>query len=127
MLLPDLRLRLYQYFGGIIRNLNGVPEEINGTEDHVHIVVSLPGVQAPAMAVRDLKANSSRWIHQTFPTMAAFGWQNEHAGFSVSPRLMEEVCRYVRKQEEHHAKVSFIDELKWLLKGHGIDFDEQYL
>jgi hypothetical protein len=37
------------------------------------------------------------------------------------------VQKYIANQEEHHRKISFQDELRTLLRKHGVDFDERYL
>jgi REP element-mobilizing transposase RayT len=123
----DMPSRLKPYISGILRNLGGECIEENGVEDHVHIIAALPPTRDVASVVRDVKSNASRWIHETFPTMAGFAWQEAYAAFSVSPSVMPALLKYVLSQQEHHAKISFLDELKWLLKGHGVAFDEQYL
>jgi hypothetical protein len=45
----------------------------------------------------------------------------------VSESRVDEVRRYIRAQKEHHARISFQDELVSLLKKHRIAFDEKYL
>lgn len=127
LLRGEVKPRLIAYIAGIITNLRGVPEEINGSDDHLHVFFSLGGNPNPVAAARDIKANSSRWIHQTFPDLQTFGWQNEYAGFTVSLSATRTLKHYIQNQEEHHKKTSFIDELKWLLEGYGIKFDERYL
>ena len=37
----DWQDRLHAYLGGLFRHLGGVPNEINGTADHVHLLVGL--------------------------------------------------------------------------------------
>jgi putative transposase len=37
------------------------------------------------------------------------------------------VKEHIRRQPEHHATVSFGDELRELLRQHGITYDERYL
>ena len=48
---------------------------IGGAADHVHIVLSLPATLSVAKTVQLLKGNSSKWIHETFPGMRSFEWQ----------------------------------------------------
>ena len=61
------------------------------------------------------------------PRIRQFSWQAGYAGFSVSQSSVEAVCRYIERQEEHHRKISFQDELRALFKRHGIEFDERYV
>jgi len=126
-LAPDMRPRLCEYMAGIVRNHQGHPLLINGPEDHVHLVLSIPVTTAVADFMRELKSISSGWVHQTFPELRAFAWQDGYAIFSVSSSVLPKVLEYVQNQEEHHKKVSFRDELIWLLKNHGVEFDEKYI
>ena len=75
--------------------------------------------------LRDIKANSSGWIHQTFPELGKFAWQEGYAAFTVSQTQLEIVQRYIANQEKHHRKRSFQQELVELLQKHGIEFDER--
>ena len=56
---------------------------VGGVADHVHILVSLPGTLSVAKAIQLLKGNSSKWIHETFPKQAFFGWQEGYGAFSI--------------------------------------------
>ena len=123
----DCLPRLCQYTGGIIRNLDGRLLAVGGHRDHVHLAVSLHPSRALADVVRTVKANSSKWIHETFPGLRDLAWQDGYAAFTVSKSALKEVVRYIETQDDHHRKRSFEDELRALLKKHGIEFDEQYL
>ena len=122
-----LRERLYGYMGGILREEGGILLEIGGIPDHVHLLARLKADCSVAEAVRTIKSGSSKWVHQTFPERADFAWQTGYAAFSVSESQVGAVRRYIKNQEEHHARLSFKDELIALLQKHGIEFDERYL
>lgn len=126
-LTPEVRARLYPYLGGIVRQLNGVALLINGVADHVHISASLPPTAAPSEFVGKMKANSSKWIHETFPAERSFAWQLGYSAFSVSMSQKQGVFDYIAGQEEHHRKISFQEELLAFLRRHEIDFDERYV
>lgn len=118
---------LHAYLGGIIRELGGKPVAINGTTDHVHLLVALPPVISLSDALRVVKANSSRWVHEKWPTKKSFGWQAGYAALSVSESNAENVIRYIANQKMCHKKMSFQDELLAFLKKHRIDYDERYI
>ncbi len=118
--------RLHCYLGGILRGLNGVAEEVGGTADHVHILASLGAVHCLAAVLRDLKACSSKWMHEVVGD-PMFGWQEGYGAFSVSRTQIEEMKRYIRRQEEHHRKKTFQEEYLDLLRENGIEFDERFL
>ena len=123
----DLRNDLYAYIGGIVRELHGVPMAVGGTEDHLHLLVSLPASLALADAMRTVKTNSSRWIHTKGPGKRLFGWQIGYGAFTVSRSNCDEVARYIADQNEHHKKASFEEEFLALLKKHDIGYDPAYL
>ena len=127
LLTPDLRTRLFPYMGGIVRNLDGVALSINGVADHVHVLASLPATAALSDLVGKLKANSSKWVHETLPEHATFRWQLGYAAFSVSSSQKETVLKYIAGQQEHHRAMSFQDELLAFLKRHEIEYDERYV
>jgi len=60
----NVRERLYEYIGGTIRAKKGRLIEIGGVEDHVHILAGLAPTEALANVVRDIKANSSKWMNE---------------------------------------------------------------
>ncbi|MGH9942808.1 MAG: IS200/IS605 family transposase [Pyrinomonadaceae bacterium] len=51
----DFRPQLHAYLGGIVRELKGTALIINGTADHVHLLVGLPPALALSDAMRVLK------------------------------------------------------------------------
>jgi REP element-mobilizing transposase RayT len=77
--------------------------------------------------LRDLKSNSSGWMHNVFPEMKDFEWQNGYGAFTVSASQVATVQDYIARQAEHHQKRTFRDEFIRLLRANGIEFDEQYL
>ncbi|HEV2851493.1 MAG TPA: IS200/IS605 family transposase [Thermoanaerobaculia bacterium] len=123
----DLRERLYEYIGGIVRGEGGVLLEIGGISDHVHLLTKLKADTAASVMVRLIKSNSSRWLHQLDLPMSRFDWQTGYGAFSVSESQLPKVRRYIQNQESHHKNVSFQDELITLLKRNRIEYDERYL
>ena len=122
---PDFRSELFAYMGGIIRELHGAALIINGTADHVHMLVRARPAHAAAEIARVVKTNSSRWIHEKWST--DFAWQTGYGVFSVSESNLLAVSKYIATQEEHHKKHSFQDEFLVFLKKNGVAYDEKYL
>src|SRR3990172_6378129 len=71
--------RLHAYKHGIVENLGGRLHRAGGTADHVHLAVELKNDIAVAEAVGILKANSSKWVHETFADSRDFAWQTGYA------------------------------------------------
>lgn len=97
-----------------------------GMPDHIHLLVSLKRTIALADLMRLVKANSSKWIHETFPGQP-FGWQNGYGAFAVGLEGIEVVRAYIARQAEHHTKLTYQDEYRALLKEYGLDWDERYV
>ena len=123
----DYQPRLYDYIGGIIRELGGTSLGINGIEDHVHVVTKLRPDKAVSDVLRVLKCNASGWLHDVFPALEDFSWQRGYAAFTVSQSNLADVQRYLAQQKEHHMKVSFRDEFIRFLRVNGIEYDERYV
>ena len=101
--------------------------EANSRPDHIHLYLSMPSTISIGDLVNALKANSSRWIRQTFPNGRWSSWQEGYAAFSVSISQENGVIEYIRNQEEHHKQRDFQEELLELLRRHEIPFDPRYI
>jgi putative transposase len=124
---PDIEERLWSYLGGIAVTNGMTPLKNGGIEDHVHIVVGMPPTMAPSKAVQLLKGGSSLWIHETFPELAEFAWQEGYGAFTVSKSQLPDLIEYVKNQREHHRTRTFQEEYRAFLEKHGIEYDERYL
>jgi REP element-mobilizing transposase RayT len=127
LLAADWQPRLFEYMGGTLRTMSGCLVAAGGTDDHVHLLARLGRETAVAEAMRLLKSNSSKWIHETFPSFASFAWQAGYGAFTVSFSQLGVVKAYIAKQEEHHRVQTFQDEFRELLRKHEIEFDERYI
>ena len=123
----ELRESVFAYMGGIVRELNGSAAEINGVEDHVHMLIRLPASLAISKAVEIIKTNSSRWAHERRALHHTFAWQSGYAAFSVSQSQVRPVMRYIAGQAEHHRRVTFQEELTAFLKRARIEYSERHL
>ncbi len=122
---PDFRAHLFAYLGGIIREMDGTALIINGTADHVHMLVRARPTHSPAEIARVVKSNSSRWVHEKLDP--EFAWQTGYGVFSVSESNVAAVTKYIAEQEEHHQKHSFQEEFVAFLKKNNVACDERYI
>ena len=100
---------------------------VNGVADHVHLLVKLRPEKSLSDVLRELKANSSGWMHDVFPNAADFSWQNGYGAFTASESQVTKVSDYIARQKEHHRKETFEDEFVSMLKRNGIEFQRKYL
>jgi len=124
---PQIREELFSYLGGIVNELGGQSLLVNGPRDHVHMLFVQPRALSIASVMEKVKANSSGWVKDRWPNRRHFDWQRGYAAFSVSKSRVEHVKRYIRRQEEHHRKVTFQEELLTFLKKQGVEYNPRYV
>jgi putative transposase len=125
LITPDLRADLFAYLGGIVREMNGTALIINGSCDHVHMLVRVRPAHSAAEVARLVKTNSSRWVREKRDPH--FAWQTGYGVFSVSESSLAAVTKYIAGQEEHHRKHSFQEEFVSFLKKNNVAYDERYI
>lgn len=123
----DIRSRLHEYMGGILHGLDSPPIEINSEPEHVHLLFLMSRNHSIAKIVGEVKEDSNKWLKGIDPRFQSFYWQRGYSIFSVSESLVDTVRAYIKNQREHHAKLSFQEELRKLLEKHKIEFDERYV
>lgn len=125
LIAPGWEHELFKFLAGTVKNHKGELIEINGTADHVHMLVRLQPSTAVADFLRELKSVSSKWVRRIHHPK--FTWQRRYGAFSVSASDQREVRDYIRDQKRHHTRRSFEAEYRTILRSHGIEFDERYL
>ena len=122
-----LEKELHSYIGGIIKNCNGIPVCINGTEDHIHIYCIMPKNVSLSEFVRRIKSNSSKWVHEKFSERKKFHWQLGYGAFSVGKDEESRLIHYINTQKEHHRRKSYKEEFLDFLRQYNITYDERYI
>ena len=123
---PEHRDRIHEYIGGTIRGMKGIAHAVGGTADHIHVFAGLRATHCLADVMREIKSESSGWIHKEL-RLAGFAWQEGYGAFTVSASHIEAVRKYVLHQEEHHRARSFQEEYVAMLQRGLVEYDENYL
>ncbi len=123
----EIEDRVWAYIGGIARENAMQAIRVGGMTDHVHILTSIPKTMAVSTALQLLKGGSSKWIHDEFPRLAKFAWQDGYGAFTVGKKQVEDVVAYIMNQREHHRRKTFQEEYREMLHQHGVEFDERYI
>ena len=118
---------LEKYICGIVSNKKSKPLAIYCNPDHTHLFIGLNPSVAISDIVRDIKANSTKWINEKKWSKAKFKWQEGYGAFTYSKSQIDAVVNYILNQHVHHKKKSFREEYLDFLKKFDIDFDEKYL
>jgi len=123
----DIRERVWAYLGGIARENEMTTLCAGGMADHAHLLISAKPTIAVSRMLQVLKGGSSLWIHETFPRLRSFRWQDRYGAFTVSKDSVPAVIEYIRNQKEHHRARTFQEEYLAFLKRYEIEYDERYL
>ncbi|MFM8357061.1 MAG: IS200/IS605 family transposase, partial [Verrucomicrobiota bacterium] len=120
------RARFHEYLGGIVAGLDGTPQGVGGVADHVHLLVGLKPTHCLSDFMRELKKASTLWVKEELG-VAMFAWQEGYGAFTVSASGRNAVRDYIARQEEHHRRRTFREELVDCLRKSGVAYDERYL
>ncbi|HMF91738.1 MAG TPA: IS200/IS605 family transposase [Candidatus Angelobacter sp.] len=119
-LIPEpMKRKLWAYIGGIARTNKFKALAVGGMSDHVHVLLSLPATLLAAKAVQLIKGGSSKWLNDHLPRRS-FAWQDAYGVFTIGISQVKDTVRYINRQEEHHAEISFAEEWRRILDRHGI-------
>jgi REP element-mobilizing transposase RayT len=124
---PEIEPRLHAYMRGIAKNHESPVIAMNGTTDHVHMLISISKKIAVAQLMEEVKRDSSSWIKKQDRKFDAFYWQEGYGAFSIGESAVERVTQYIDNQKRHHARTTFKEEFVMLLKKYKIDYDERYI
>ena len=127
MLGVTIRPALHAYLATVARNVDCECYRVGGVADHVHLAVRFSRTIAAAQLVEELKTSSSKWLKTQSPDLARFSWQRGYGAFSVGPANLDDLCRYIDHQEEHHRVHTFQEEYLTFLTKYGIKYGERYV
>jgi len=123
----EIRLRVFEYMSGILREMKHKSIIINGVSDHVQVFVGLNPVKSISDTVHDLKRSSSLFINNEKLCMGKFSWQEGYGAFTYSRSHIDNVYRYIQNQEEHHNRKNFREEYVEFLEKYEVEYDERFL
>ncbi|PCH76941.1 MAG: transposase [Flavobacteriaceae bacterium] len=121
------KIELYKYITGVITKKNQKLMIVNGMPDHIHLLIGTKPNCNLSDLVRDIKANSSKWINKKGYAKRPFKWQNGFGAFSKGQSEIPVIVNYIKNQEAHHAKKTFNTEYREILDTYEIDYDAKYL
>ena len=81
-------------------DLRSIVLAIDGSEDHMHLLVSAPPAIAPSVLIGQVKGVSSHLVRHL--GRKDFSWQREYGVKTVSEHDVPKVMQYIQSQEKHH-------------------------
>ncbi|WP_342450717.1 transposase [Lunatimonas salinarum] len=100
---------------------------INGVEDHIHMAISQHPSISLANLIKDIKLASNKMIKAQGLFDDFEGWQEGYGAFTFGYSALGRVVDYIKNQEQHHRKVSSLEEYVLLLNEFGVNYDPRYL
>ena len=95
--------------------------------DHIHIFIGMRPHQSVSSLIQNVKTESSKWIKNKKICASPFAWQEGYGAFSYAKSQVTDVIHYIKNQEAHHQKETFLDEYRKFLTAFEIEWDEQYI
>lgn len=83
LLKESIRTAIHKYIYGIIKSKNCYPIAINGTEDHIHLLIGFNPSLAISDLIRDIKRSSALFINSNNLLPDKFLWQEGFGAFTV--------------------------------------------
>lgn len=124
---PKWKDEVYKYITGIVTNKKQKLIAINGMPDHIHVLLGIKPDCNLSDLVRDIKANSSRFINEKRWVPGKFEWQQGFGAFTVGHSQLDIVIAYILNQEDHHKTRSFKEEYIEFLERYEIDYRPEYV
>ena len=109
---PEVEQEIFGYIKSKVYQLEGSVYALNGTADHVHLVVSIPPKIAVAAFVAQVKGFSAAQFNKSHPDRDHFAWQNEYGAFSIDKKRLSGYVRYVEQQKDHHRQKTAVPVLE---------------
>ena len=95
---------LYQFLEQRVKQTPGtVCHAVGGTDDHVHLAVSVPPTVQVSDWVGQLKGASAHYLNQRIMNRSRFAWQAGYGVVSFGSKDLPWVTDYIRNQGERHA------------------------
>lgn len=108
--------RLYPYIVSKADSLNCIIHALNGTENHIHVIASIPPSLSIAEFVKRIKGSSSHYLNQNFSNLPKFMWQEGYGVFSLGAKQLDIAIAYVQNQKIHHRQNTTISMLERMVE-----------
>ena len=127
LIAPSWEEELYKYTTGIFNNTEQKLLAINWMPDHIHILFRMEPTCRISDLMREVKKSTNNFINDNHLSRKRFQWQGGYGAFSYGKSQIDQVCKYVINQKQHHTKQSFKTEYTNLLTLFEIAFKNEYL
>lgn len=100
----EVESQLHRYLKHRVIRTDGVRfRAIGGTDNHVHLAVSIPPTLNVSEWIGELKGGSAHYVNHEIMNRKVLEWQSGYGVVSFGTKDLPWVIRYVENQREHHA------------------------
>jgi len=112
LIATDIERRLHRSLESETQKQNCTVLALNGTEDHIHLLVSFPTTITIADLIKQVKGVSSHFVNETLQPATQFKWQGSYGAFTVSRWDVDRTIEYIKRQKEHHTRGELVQEFE---------------
>ena len=97
---------------------------LNIQPEHIHGLINMPSDICLADFMQKIKGESSFWLNQEIIKSQKlykkrFSWQRGYGAYSVSASQIDVIKNYIRNQDSHHKRTTFMEEYEEWKKEYG--------
>lgn len=126
-LTDSIRKELYAYLSTVIKSKEGYLLLADGSQDHVHCLISMPPVMSLSNMMQLIKSFTSKWLKTKSEIHPNFSWQDGYAAISLQDDRKGSVFSYIKNDVQRHCTMNYRDELTKILTMQNMSFNEKYL
>ena len=108
----DFEADLYGVIAAKVKDFDGIVHALGGTQDHVHLAVTIPPKIALAEFIGVIKGNSSHFVNHFVHPGFQFKWQREYGVLSFGEKNLPAIVKYIHNQKQHHKDGNIIDAME---------------
>ena len=99
----DIEPLLFDFIRSKAIGLGGIVYALNGTKDHIHLLVHIPRTIPLAQFIGKIKGTASAKLNKSGFGDGHFYWQTGYSVFTISEKIVPVISKYVENQKFHHA------------------------
>ncbi len=122
LLEKSVRFEIFEHIRETARKKDIHVDFINGYVDHVHCLISMKAKQNIADIAQQLKGESSHWVNNEAKLLKhKLKWCEDYYAVSIGISGLDAVREYIKNQEDHHSRKSFVEECEEFMRVYGFE------
>lgn len=123
----EFKEELHKYMTSLVQARKAKMLAINCMPDHTHLFVGFKPSVLISDFVKEIKVQSNEFIRSKKWVDNSFNWQEGYGVFSYGHSQIDNVCKYVMNQENHHKKKTFKEEYYEFLEKFNVPYEDRFL